>query len=304
MESMHATRIRTLFVSDVHLGFRHSHPVEFLKTMKLYEPENLIIVGDFIDGRRLSRSWQWNSEFDAIFAHLKQLSRNGTNIHYLPGNHDEFLRSPQNHFNEYWRITNEMEYDLAYGGQVSVLHGDIYDRTEIEKSLSSRIGCQSYELIVSFHAWINYVSKCFGMRRIDFCSFVKSWLWQASRHINVFRDKLCRHARFKNQVGVVCGHIHLPQLQFLKGTLYLNTGDWVENASYIIETETGDLGLFNHGIKVKWITRSELETSSSELLGFNKQRTNPPSSSVEKDPMNNLAESFQNQIFDYHLRSA
>jgi UDP-2,3-diacylglucosamine pyrophosphatase LpxH len=32
----------------------------------------------------------------------------------------------------------------------------------------------------------------------------------------------------------MCGHIHHPEDKMVNGVRYLNTGDWIENNSYII----------------------------------------------------------------------
>lgn len=253
-----STQIRTLFVSDVHLGFRHARPHDFLTAIRQYDPENIIIVGDFIDGRRLENNWRWDNECDRIFSFLRGLAKRGTIIRYLPGNHDEFLRQPENQCFDFFNFQNEMEYELDFGGVVSILHGDIYDRTEVERTLGTRFGCKSYDFIVHLHVWANHLSRRMGIGRLDVCALVKSWLWQASRHIHGFTSKLCRHAKFNNNAGVVCGHIHSPRLQLADGLLYINTGDWVENSSLVVETCQGDLELINHGKLVSRLSKSEM----------------------------------------------
>ena len=304
MDFMCAIRIRTLFVSDVHLGFRHARPSDFLSTIKAYDPEHLIIVGDFIDGRRLSHRWKWSIEFDQIFHHFKLLARNGCRIHYLPGNHDEFLRIPENQSYDFLDIRNEFEFPMNFGGSVSILHGDIYDRTETEKTIGTRVGCRSYDLIVRIHSWINILAKRLGVRRLDVCSVFKTWLWQAHRHINSFREKLCRHARFKNHSGVVCGHIHYPQLSIIEGILYLNTGDWVENSSYGVETDNGDLHLYNHCCLAASKSVDELTNSLEVARGRHREEDDLHKVVIQEFEKQDLATEFQNQILDYHLRSA
>lgn len=300
---MKLTRIRTLFVSDVHLGYCHSHPDKFLDSIRRLQAETLVIVGDFIDGRRLSHRWRWTSDFDRIFDHLKQVARGGCRVVYIPGNHDEFLRQPENQVFDFVEIRNEFEYELKFGGSVSVLHGDIYDRTEIEKTLGSRLGCGSYDMIVRLHSWANRMAGRWGMRRVDVCSVFKAWIWQAHRHIASFRQKLCRHARFRNHAGVVCGHIHVPQLKILDGLLYLNTGDWVENASLVMETLDGDIELYNHGVLIERQTCRELRDQTDRRAT---PRLADPAVAFPRSEdltLDRLASEFRSRIHEYHLKA-
>jgi UDP-2,3-diacylglucosamine pyrophosphatase LpxH len=51
-------------------------------------------------------------------------------------------------------------------------------------------------------------------------------------------------ARRRGVVGVVCGHIHLPEISVIHGVLYCNDGDWVESCSALIEDMNGRLALW------------------------------------------------------------
>src|SRR5690606_22142055 len=83
---------RSLFVSDIHLGSKHSQAAALLETLHQHEPEFLYIVGDFIDGWKLKRRWRWPPVYDQLFERLLELKRLGTRLFYAPGNHDNFLR--------------------------------------------------------------------------------------------------------------------------------------------------------------------------------------------------------------------
>jgi hypothetical protein len=63
-------RVRSLFVSDVHLGSRFAQAEAFLTFLEAYQPDYLYIVGDFLDGWSLQRSWYWRPVNTRILQHL------------------------------------------------------------------------------------------------------------------------------------------------------------------------------------------------------------------------------------------
>ena len=89
---MKVKKIKALFISDVHLGSRGSNSGKLLETLKMYDPEELFIVGDFIDGWLLKKRHYWTQENTNLIRKILSYSKNGTNVTYVTGNHDEFLR--------------------------------------------------------------------------------------------------------------------------------------------------------------------------------------------------------------------
>jgi UDP-2,3-diacylglucosamine pyrophosphatase LpxH len=63
------------------------------------------------------------------------------------------------------------------------------------------------------------------------------------RYIKQFEQAAARHARQGGYDGVICGHIHRAIIQDIEGTLYCNTGDWVESCSALVENLSGELQL-------------------------------------------------------------
>ena len=84
--------IKSLFISDVHLGSKGSNAKMVLKVLKKYKPEELFIVGDFIDGWLLKRRNYWTQDYTNLVRKILSYSKKGTKITYITGNHDDFLR--------------------------------------------------------------------------------------------------------------------------------------------------------------------------------------------------------------------
>jgi UDP-2,3-diacylglucosamine pyrophosphatase LpxH len=80
--------VRTIWISDTHLGFRESKAELLLDFLQHHEANQLYLVGDIVDGWALRRSWYWPAEHQAVLHTLIRKARRGTRTTYIPGNHD------------------------------------------------------------------------------------------------------------------------------------------------------------------------------------------------------------------------
>lgn len=220
-------KVTALFISDVHLGSKGSQAKEVLRLLKKYEPKNLFIVGDFIDGWLLKKRHYWTQDFTNVIRKVLSLSKNGTKVYYITGNHDDFLReySPTKFGNI--EIVDEMVWKNFY-----ISHGDLYDGVVKLKWLGV-LGSIGYEIAI----WIDSILRRFGMKR-SLSSYLKKKVKGAVKFITSFEKQLAYQALSNNCQGVVTGHIHTPEDKIIniknKDIRYLNTGDWIENTSYVI----------------------------------------------------------------------
>ncbi|MEI8016726.1 MAG: UDP-2,3-diacylglucosamine diphosphatase [Schlesneria sp.] len=239
-----ATRrsFRTLFVSDVHLGCRYAQAEKFLAFLEQVQPEQIYIVGDFIDGWRLSRRWHWQQVYVRILQRLVQLASQGTQVYYAPGNHDEFLRDYLHDFGLV-TVADQFIHRTADGRRFVVLHGDQFDDVERGAKWLSIVGAFAYDRLVSANGMINQVRRCFKLKDWRFSTHVKVWAKQAVQFISDFEERLVCHAKELECDGVICGHIHVPRIENLGDITYCNTGDWVEHCTAVVEHESGELEL-------------------------------------------------------------
>jgi UDP-2,3-diacylglucosamine pyrophosphatase LpxH len=220
-------KIDALFISDVHLGSKGCDAEKLLQVLKLYEPKKLFIVGDFIDGWLLKKRYYWKQEYTNLIRKILSYSKNDTEVIYIIGNHDEFLRVyvPMDMGNI--KIVNEYEYN----GYL-ITHGDLYDGIVQLKWLGI-LGSYGYELAIS----IDRTLKKFGYKK-SFSKMVKDKVKSAVTFITDFEKQLGYQAYTRGLKGVICGHIHKPEDKKISvkdmDIHYLNCGDWVENYSYII----------------------------------------------------------------------
>jgi UDP-2,3-diacylglucosamine pyrophosphatase LpxH len=237
--------VRSLFVSDLHLGCRHAHAAEFLDFLSLWRPERLFLVGDVIDGWKLRRSLAWQQIYNDILARLFELADRGTEIIYTPGNHDAFLRQFAWNF-PFIRMVDEEVIELEDGRTFLVTHGDRFDVVECTAGWVSVAASVGYDALLSANRWCSWYRRQPRAGTYAFSGRVKRHVKQLVRYISDFEHRLAAHARERGCDGVICGHIHTPLVSEIEGVTYVNTGDWVENCTAVVETMTGELELVHY----------------------------------------------------------
>jgi UDP-2,3-diacylglucosamine pyrophosphatase LpxH len=215
-------KIDALFISDVHLGSRGSNTDKLLSILKKYEPKEIFIVGDFIDGWLLKKRHYWLQDYTNVIRKILSYSKKGVKVNYIVGNHDDFLRNylPINFDNI--TITNECEWN----GYL-ITHGDLYDGVVNLKWLGV-LGSVGYEIAIT----IDRFMKSLGYKK-SLSKWCKDKVKNAVKFITDFERQLVYQAKSRGFIGVICGHIHKPENKFIDNIHYLNCGDWIENNSYI-----------------------------------------------------------------------
>jgi UDP-2,3-diacylglucosamine pyrophosphatase LpxH len=205
-----------------------------LSFLQQHDPEYVYLVGDFIDGWRLKKSWHWRPEYNQIFHRLIDLSRGGARVCYAPGNHDSFLRHFLHDFGLI-EVADQFIHRAADDRRYLVLHGDQFDDVELRAPWLSVAGSFAYDLLMWTNQQLNRLRRWFGWGSYALSARVKSRVKQAVRFISHFEDRLTEHARAEQCDGIICGHIHTPTIIQHDGVTYCNTGDWVENCSALVE---------------------------------------------------------------------
>ena len=228
-------KIESLYISDVHLGSKGSKAVELLGVLKNYEPEKLFIVGDFIDGWLLKKRHFWPQEHTIVVRIVLSYAKKGTQVYYITGNHDEFLRSYENL--DFGNIT---VLDEIIDDGVWIIHGDKYDSVVMYNKWIAILGSIGYELVIYLNEVIKRIRRTLGLRPRSFSKWVKAKVKGAVAFIDSFEFTLATEAINRECHTVICGHIHTPADRVINGVRYMNTGDWIESLSYITK-ENGKL---------------------------------------------------------------
>lgn len=248
---------RTIFISDVHLGTHNSQAELLLDFLKHVNAETIYLVGDIVDFWRLRRRAVWPQAHNDVLQKLLRRARKGSQIIFIPGNHDDVLREYCGmHFG---RIMFERQalHTAADGRRYLVMHGDEYDVIVRYARWLAFLGDRGYELALWFNRPLNFVRRCFGLDFWSLSAFLKHRVKTAVNFIGEFETNLAEEARRREVDGVICGHIHHAASRDIGGVHYLNCGDWVESCTALAETSTGEIVLLRWLDEVKARTAEE-----------------------------------------------
>lgn len=244
-------KIDTIFISDVHLGSKHSKSEELLnflsKLHKVSNPKKIYIIGDFIDGWALQRGWYWKNNFTMVIRKLFSCVEAGTEIIYIVGNHDEFLKVLCKGGVSFGniKITTQDSFITKDGKKLLIIHGDQFDSVNKYAKWLSILGTIGYELLLHANNITNFTRDQLGLSHFSLSRKIRHGVKQAVKYLSDFENCLSDYALTNGYDGVICGHIHYPESKTINGICYYNTGDWVENCSAIVEKSDGQLQIIN-----------------------------------------------------------
>ena len=234
---------RTLFLSDLHLGFRHARVRELNEFLHGIEAERIVLVGDIVDALSLARRAFWTAEHTRVVRTLLARQRAGTRLIYIPGNHDASLAVLAQMLQGQFEVHREWAHRTARGERLLVMHGDQLDSAMPCPRWLNHLGDALLGAAIMVSHRVNNLRRTLGKPYWPLAEQLKLSIRASVRYIEQFEQLAAEHARAQGFDGVVCGHIHRANLKRIGGTLYCNTGDWVESCSALIESECGELTL-------------------------------------------------------------
>jgi UDP-2,3-diacylglucosamine pyrophosphatase LpxH len=244
-------RCRAVFISDTHLGTRGCRADALADFLRRIHCEQLYLVGDIIDVWRLRKSWYWDAMHDEVVRLVLGHARRGTEVIYIPGNHDEMLRSwlpelgmPDLEISGV-RLVREAVHTTADGRRFLVIHGDAFDRVVCYVRCLAVLGDAAYTAALVVNRWFNAARRRLGLPYWSLSAFLKRQVKQAVKAIDRFEDALAEEAQRRGMDGVICGHIHHAEVREMQGMLYLNGGDWVESCTALVENTDGVFELYD-----------------------------------------------------------
>jgi UDP-2,3-diacylglucosamine pyrophosphatase LpxH len=237
------TKVRTLFLSDIHLGFKRARARELNEFLQGIEAECIVLVGDIVDALAMARRFFWSPEHTQIVRTLLARQRAGTRLVYIPGNHDASLGVMAEMLQGQLEVHREWVHQTARGERLLVLHGDQFDGIVSCAPWLTALGDRMYDLVVMLSHGVNNALRAMKRPYWPVAERIKLSIPTALRYIDHFENVAASHAREQGYDGVVCGHIHRANLKHIDGTLYCNTGDWVESCSALVEKPNGELEL-------------------------------------------------------------
>lgn len=244
-------KYRTIFLSDVHLGTPDSQAAMLVDFLREHHADTIYLVGDIIDCWRMKRKgFYWPQSHNDVVQKLLRQGRKGTRIVYIPGNHDEILRQYQGvHFGGI-EVCERAVHETVDGKRLLIIHGDEFDMVVMNHRWLAHLGDIAYGLAMWTNKWHNRIRTILRLPYWSFSRWAKSKVKHAVNFISDFEAVLADEARKEGADGVVCGHIHHAANEMRGGIRYINTGDWVESCTAVVEHMDGRLEIIDWSAKI------------------------------------------------------
>jgi UDP-2,3-diacylglucosamine pyrophosphatase LpxH len=250
-------RYRSIFISDLHLGTRGCRSDFLVSFLRSVDCKQLYLVGDIVDGWRLRKSWYWDDGHDEVIRLILQMARQGTEVTYIPGNHDELFRDWLGLEVAGVKLMREAEHEAADGRRFLVIHGDEFDGVIRYAKVIAHLGDWAYDTALVLNRWFNMARRRFGYPYWSLSQWLKRQVKEAVKAIDRFEVALATEAKRRGLQGVICGHIHHAEMRMVQGVLYINDGDWVESCTALVEHADGRFELLD------WAKESRLSIAGS-----------------------------------------
>jgi UDP-2,3-diacylglucosamine pyrophosphatase LpxH len=240
-------RVRSIFLSDIHLGTRACQADSLIDFLRLYSSEYLFLVGDIVDFWSMRRGIHWTATQNTVVQKILRRARHGEKVFFIPGNHDEALRE---YFDTSFgdiRVVKEWVHTAADGKRYLLLHGDEFDQVTRYHRWVAILGDVSYNLLVRINTWLSLLRRSFGISGYwSLAGYAKRKVKHAVSFIFDFEESVAHAARDRGADGVICGHIHCAAIKRINGVDYINCGDWVDSCTAVVEHLDGRLEVIHH----------------------------------------------------------
>ena len=253
---MSEKKYRTIAISDVHLGTRDCKAQQLNNFLKNNTCQTLYLVGDIIDGWKVSQNkWRWHQSHTNVVRRILGHAKRGTRVVYVAGNHDEFLRPMIPYGLSFGRveIVNQAEHVGVDGLRYLITHGDLFDGISGLAPWLAFLGDKLYDFVLDLNSRFNWIRHRLGFGYWSLSKYLKHKVKSSVDFVFQFERNLAGYCRKRGFDGVIAGHIHHAEIKTIDGILYMNSGDWVESMTALVEHWDGTWAI------VTWTKMSDNE---------------------------------------------
>lgn len=239
---MTPNKYKTICISDFHLGSKDCQADLLNNFLKNNTCENLFLVGDIIDGWKIQQNkWHWKQSHSNVIRRILGMGKHGVKVTYVTGNHDEFLRPFVNQIFEMGniRICNQTEYRSIDGDLYLITHGDMFDGITRLAPWIGFLGDKAYDAALWVNTHYNYWRHKMGFGYWSLSQYLKQKVKKGMDFIFKYERTITDYCVKHQYDGVICGHIHTPDIKTVNGITYMNDGDWQETCSALVEHYDG-----------------------------------------------------------------
>lgn len=259
---------RTIWISDLHIGSTQCQADSLLDFLKHNDSQKLYLVGDIIDFWALSKKMYWPRDHNTIIQKILRKARHGTQIIYIPGNHDENVRDYDDYVFGDIIVKKSDIHTTALGKRFLIVHGDEYDTIAQHHRWMAKLGSVGYDWLIELNRFLRLCRRLLGVQsHFSLAAYIKFKVKNVVQFMSDYEQTIVKTLENEGVDGVICGHIHHAEIKDIEGFMYVNTGDFVESCTAIVEHHDGSLELVRWQNQETQKNRSSTEeTSLSEAI--------------------------------------
>jgi UDP-2,3-diacylglucosamine pyrophosphatase LpxH len=257
------THYRTIVISDLHMGSKGCKARLLNDFLKNNSSDYLYLNGDIFDCWKIQQNkWHFNKAQSKVLRRLLKISMSQTQVIYILGNHDDFFRNfiPYKINLGKIKVLNECVHVGQNGARYLVTHGDLFDTVTRVHRWISFLGDRAYDYLLRMNGSVNSCRRYIGLKYWSLSHYLKTKVKKAVDFIFEFETTLSNYAKSKSYNGIICGHIHVAEIKNLNGIVYMNSGDWVESCTALVETIDGDWQI------IHWHNETQLDNNDEFVL--------------------------------------
>lgn len=236
-------KYKSIFLSDLHLGTKYCNAELLLEFLKNTQAERYYLIGDIIDGWAMKKKTYWPQSHSNIIQYFLKLSKKDHQIIYITGNHDEFLRQHSGLVLGNITLMDHFIHVADNGKRYLLIHGDQFDVIVTNAKWLALIGGWAYDSLIEVNARLQWLYRKLGIKVFSLSAWAKHSVKEAVNFIGDYEKVVVEYAKKKNVDGVICGHIHFANITTMDNIVYMNTGDFVESCTAIVEHYNGKFEL-------------------------------------------------------------
>lgn len=235
---------RAVFISDVHLGSKDCQAGYLLSFLQQCQTQKIYLLGDIVDFWAMQKQVHWGESANQLLRLLLERAEQGVDVIFVPGNHDEAFRHYAGKNFGHIQVQLRASHTTLLGKKLLLVHGDEFDKDVHFGELHARLGDSLYDLLLFLNRWYNRLRRFSGGHYFSLAALIKSKVPGAQHAIARYRAAVVAKAKRSGFDGVVCGHIHHPEIRLQDGIIYCNDGDWIDNCTALTEQLDGSLALY------------------------------------------------------------
>lgn len=254
---------KTVIISELNFGSKESNTKALNNFLKYIQCELLLINGGLFSNKKFAAISLWKKKHHKFFGLLASMTKTHNTKIVIVGGVNEYWMESADFFKKN-NIDVVKEFALSRpSGNYLVVPGDIFHHFFYKNlnilTLKGFFG--------QFNFW--FASQVLRLKTQRTSKVFKRF-GNFGKYIGQFEKFMADFARRKGYQAIICAHNHYPTIKRVDGIEYMNSGDWVNSLSALVEDENGQWQLSYYAASRTISKKEEKNVSLAKLTSQRK----------------------------------